>query len=268
MATTFAERIRQAASDFPGAHSTAWVQYLVGANNTVDVRMQAPEIMKEFRGNVRFGIDPKGILFFKSKDDLDIVGNIKIRNRRHTVTGTRVIAESEFGGPGPDFVAFARFVAEVDTATYDIPNFDPNRVGRGQMKAFDAVTCHVHATRQIDNSTVNLGSNSIHKQVYFTSQATTLISQPGVLFFPVLARLKTQPNNRDYCVADYSPGRIVFHIENAQNEVVALFIPNKPMNNIGQGIPRVTWEDIDPLMMMRLSGTDVEDDRDVVEASA
>ena len=55
MTSTFAERIRQAAIDFPGAHSTAWVQYLT-EGNVVHVRMQAPEIMKEFRGNVKFGV--------------------------------------------------------------------------------------------------------------------------------------------------------------------------------------------------------------------
>jgi hypothetical protein len=56
MATTFGQRIQKAATDYPGATSTAWVQYLVGTDNsTVFVRMQAPEIMKQFRGNVKFG---------------------------------------------------------------------------------------------------------------------------------------------------------------------------------------------------------------------
>ena len=56
MATTFAKRIEKAATDLPGATSTAWVQYLVGPDGrNVDVRMQAPEIMKQFRGAVKFG---------------------------------------------------------------------------------------------------------------------------------------------------------------------------------------------------------------------
>jgi hypothetical protein len=53
--TTFADRIKKAAGDFPGATSTAWVQYLAGRDSTVSVRMQAPEITKQFRGNVKFG---------------------------------------------------------------------------------------------------------------------------------------------------------------------------------------------------------------------
>jgi hypothetical protein len=42
------------------------------------------------------------------------------------------------------------------------------------------------------------------------------------LFFPVLARLQTKPNGHDFCVADYSPDRIVFHVENKPAEFVAL----------------------------------------------
>ena len=54
--TTFAKQIEKAATDLPGATSTAWVQYQVGTDGrTVNVRMQAPEIMKEFRGSVNFG---------------------------------------------------------------------------------------------------------------------------------------------------------------------------------------------------------------------
>ncbi|KAF8726422.1 hypothetical protein AX14_007894 [Amanita brunnescens Koide BX004] len=248
MASTFADRIKQAANDFPGAHSTAWVQYLVSGSD-VSVRMQAPEIMKEFRGNVKFGVDPKGILFFKRSEDLDIIGNIKIRNRRFTVSGTKVVAESEFGSPGgTEFHAFARFVAEVDTAVYPIPVFDFSKIGTGQMKAFDAVTCHITLSRQSDDFTVNLGTNTILKQAYFTSKAKTSLSQAGVLFFPILSNLKTKPNGREFCVADYSQDRIVFHIENGPNDVVALFLPNKPITGIGSetGKPRVTWEDIDP----------------------
>lgn len=264
MATSFPERIRQAAIDFPGAHSTAWVQYLTSGSD-VHVSMQAPEIMKEFRGNVKFGIDPKGILFFRSIEDLNIVGNIKIRNRRHPVAGTRVIVESEFAGPGDGFHAFARFVAEVDTAVYPIPNVDANAVGTGQMKAFDAVTCHIHLTRQTGSSTINLGSNSIHKQAFFTSQAQTLLSQAGVLFFPNLSRLQTKPNGRENCVADYAADRIVFHIENGPREVVGLFLPNKPVNGIGPvGIQRVTWNNIEP---QSFSAHDVEGVSGVVEAS-
>ena len=42
------------------------------------------------------------------------------------------------------------------------------------------------------------------------------------MFFRDITRLKTQPNNRDYCVANYNSDRIVFHIEKAENEFVAL----------------------------------------------
>jgi hypothetical protein len=126
MATTFADRIKKAADDFPGATSTAWVQYQVGQDHTtIFVRMQAPEIMKEFQGNVKFGTgrsnrshhmasffsllpDPKGILFFRKRSDLDIVGNIKVRNARYPVSGSVVITETEFGSPGDGFHAFAR----------------------------------------------------------------------------------------------------------------------------------------------------------------
>jgi len=263
MTSTFPDRIRQAALDFPGAHSTAWVQYLT-EGNVVHVRMQAPEIMKEFRGNVKFGVDPKGILFFKSIEDLNLVGNLKIRNRRWNVSGSHVVAESEFGAPGEGFHAIARFVAAVDTAIYPIPQFNINQVGQGQFRPYDAVTCHIQATRSSGHASLNLGTNSIHKQVYFATKANTQISQSGVLFFPVLARLKTKPNGHDFCVADYSPDRIVFHVENKPAELVALFLPNKPIIGAGQGISRATWDDIE---FMGFKSPVVEDDC-IVEESA
>jgi hypothetical protein len=122
--TSFPERIKQAATTFPGATSTAWVQYRVTGFD-VEVRMQAPEIMKEFKGGVKFGIgrskcspytasfylllpDPKGILFFRSISDLDLVGNIKVQNRKYPVTGSLVVVETDFSGPGPSDPAFAR----------------------------------------------------------------------------------------------------------------------------------------------------------------
>ncbi|SRR6266849_10256564 len=54
MATTFAKRIEKAAADFPGAFTLAWVQYHA-EDRTVSVRMLAPEVMKQFRGSVKFG---------------------------------------------------------------------------------------------------------------------------------------------------------------------------------------------------------------------
>jgi hypothetical protein len=42
------------------------------------------------------------------------------------------------------------------------------------------------------------------------------------MFFTNLERLKSKPNGRDDCVANYSPDRILFHIESHENEVVAL----------------------------------------------
>ncbi|KAF8726423.1 hypothetical protein AX14_007895 [Amanita brunnescens Koide BX004] len=112
--------------------------------------------------------------------------------------------------------------------------------------ANEAITCSMHVTRPTGSSTVNLGSNSIHKQAYFRSQAQTSISQPGVLLFRDLARLTTQPDSRRgcQCVADYTSDRIKFHIENEPDNIVALFYPTRPMNDIGQGISSVVWEDI------------------------
>jgi hypothetical protein len=42
------------------------------------------------------------------------------------------------------------------------------------------------------------------------------------MFFPDIMKLKTQPNGRDYCSANYNRERIVFHIEKAEDELIAL----------------------------------------------
>jgi hypothetical protein len=42
------------------------------------------------------------------------------------------------------------------------------------------------------------------------------------LFFTKLSKLRTKPNGRDNCVANYNKERILFHIENNEDEFVAL----------------------------------------------
>jgi hypothetical protein len=49
-----------------------------------------------------------------------------------------------------------------------------------------------------------------------------LSAQSGIMFFPNLTRLKSKPDGQRDCVANYSPDRILFHIENAVDEVVAV----------------------------------------------
>ncbi|KAF8495511.1 hypothetical protein F5888DRAFT_560856 [Russula emetica] len=272
MATTLAKRLEKAATDFPGALTFAWVQYHA-EGGTVGVRMIAPEVMKEYRGSVKSGTggsdkfvtgrfnwspilplsaclllpDAKGILFFDSRDDLDIVGPVKVRNNKYPVAGstTKVVVETEFGSPGQGFEAFARFVAEVDTKIYPSPDFNPGAIGTGQIKNFDVVTCNVVASRV--TTTVNIGGQTINKEAHFTSQANTRFSQSGIMFFPNMAWLKSKPDGQHYCVANYSPDRILFHIENEENEAVAVFIPDRPIVDIGpsDGTPRVTWETLD-----------------------
>jgi hypothetical protein len=122
--TTFSDRIKKAADDFPGGTSTAWVQYLE-QDHTVSVRMQAPEVLLQFSGNVKFGTGRsnggpnivsfysllpgvKGILFFEKRTDLDIIGKIKFRNAKYPVSGTVVVVETEFAAPGGGFEALAR----------------------------------------------------------------------------------------------------------------------------------------------------------------
>jgi len=46
-------------------------------------------------------------------------------------------------------------------------------------------------------------------------------AQLGVLSYTDVAKLHTRPNGSEHCVANYSPDRIVFHIEGKPNEVVA-----------------------------------------------
>ena len=47
-------------------------------------------------------------------------------------------------------------------------------------------------------------------------------AEVGILIFTDLSRLKTRPDDRDYCAADYSPDRIVFHIKGVEKDVLAV----------------------------------------------
>jgi len=206
--------------------------------------MQAPEVMKEFEGDVKFGYDPKGILFFRNVSELE-VSKIRFRNARYSAGGTKVVVETEFAGLAEPFRPFMRFVAEVDTRVYTIPDFN-DRIGTGTLRAFDAVTSQVKAVRRGSDNTIYMESNSIQKQAYFPSGLQAAFTKSGVMFFRYISELKDKPDGEKNCVADYAPDRIVFHLEGKPNKVVAIFLPNDPIANIGKGLQIVKWIDTPP----------------------
>ncbi|KAF8726424.1 hypothetical protein AX14_007896 [Amanita brunnescens Koide BX004] len=225
----------EAAREF--SNSCTAYAHLHKSHDSSGLRIQAPEIMMQFVGDVDFGRDPKGLLFYRS--------NMKSRHSTYEVlyyktSTSSIVVRVDFFMHGEQ-TPFARFLANAKAS--QLPSSVPGP-GHGTWGTLEAVLCPMHVTRPSGSPTVNLGSHAIEKQVYFKSHHRTPISEPGVLFFRDLARLKDQPYPLGGCMAHYTPDRIKFHIENEPDDVVAVYFPAHPMLNIGHGTSRVVWEDI------------------------
>ncbi|KAH9980429.1 hypothetical protein BJV74DRAFT_857028 [Russula compacta] len=170
------------------------------------LRLQAIEIMQQFVGDVNFGRDPKGLLFYNSQGDFD-VGLADFRYWKHG-TGPIVTIQTDFhevGLPTP----FARFIARVDTTQYRLPQLAAV-TGQGDWSPFEAALTQTRVVRVHGSTRLNLRFMPIRKRVYFDVGGTGRINSTGVLIFRDIGRLQRDQPNGQPLIADYASDRVVF----------------------------------------------------------
>jgi hypothetical protein len=268
----FPQQLSEAAKALP-RFSTAYAQFREGANS-VDLHVEAPEIMKRFVGGVQFGegrrsrfvscfafhldfLDPKGVLFYDSFSNISVTQFTVVY---HQGVGSSKTVRVDFHVKHGLFhrKLVARFLARVDTKKYKLP---PLRSGRGQGEwvSFRAATSAADVLRQEESERLYIKFPSIAKEVYFDTNKTSSIKGSGIFIFRNIMELKdTSPqdcqttSDDNTIVAYYSPNKIVFFLKifkkdegSTALEEVGLFLPDLPLKNIGQPnvaqFPETTW---------------------------
>jgi len=244
MTDPFPNQLRDAAAKWR-MMSTSFAQFRRDGE-FIRLRMQAPETMTEFSGEVHFGRDPKGLLFYHAQSDFK-VGEAEYRVYYHSEASPLITVRVEFYVPG-ETVVFARFLARVDTRKYTLPP-SSSVLGTGKFRPFIAATCQTDIHKVTGSRRVRLRFPPIRRQTLFDAEGQApAIDTTGVLIFPDEKNLKTiiEPNTK--CVVDYAPDRFVFHPENNPGKVIALFLPAEPVGIDGTGVapPPATWSDFNP----------------------
>ncbi|PPQ65516.1 hypothetical protein CVT24_010812 [Panaeolus cyanescens] len=241
--TEFPRFIKEAAEVFR-SECTAWTQ-VRWEGRDIKVRLQAPDIMQQFIGDVEFGKDPEGLLFYNNAASDFAMRDHDFDYTKHGTGQWRTFVLNFY--EVDDKKPVARFIARVDTNKYPIPGESFAR-GKGRWSKFPAATAQTTAVRGEGRNRLYLQFPALRKYVYFqTSSSQAIEEKPGVVIFKDYDMLQDTVNNRAV-VADYANDRIVFHTEGDKSTVVALYIPNEPLvvGSAGARPPSTTWRPFDP----------------------
>lgn len=252
MTDQFPSLIKAAAETFTN-ETTAFAQIRV-ENGAFKARLQAVEIMQQFVGDVTFGQDPKGILFYKHVFDFE-VSQVDFTYTKYSGPGSLVAIKIDFRDKGATRV-FATFISRVDTNKYFIP-LNPSAGGVGRWTRFKAATAQVDAVRQQDSTRLYLQLPPLWKEVYFETSKNSSLKSSGILIFRDITKLKDKPLAEEgddrQLLADYAPDRIVFSLKQRvpteKPKEFALFLPVDPLKEIGTaGVtqPATSWRPFEP----------------------
>lgn len=225
----FPRLIKEAAESFKNETiAFAQIRY---ENNGVRVRMQALEIGRQFVGDVTYGRDPKGVLFYNDQLDFNIA-KPDFKYYKHG-SGSSVTIEVYFYEHGHTTDPYARYIARV------LPNQIPHHSygeGNGSWSDFRAGSAYTQAIRRDGRNRFNMEFPALKKAAYFeSSSATSRVDSWGILLFMDVEKLQD-------CAAVVNPDIIVFHPQGDPNTNIGLFIPAGPLQFGGTDIRvNVTW---------------------------
>jgi hypothetical protein len=263
MADQFPTLLKQAAETYSD-NCTAYAQLRYEAS-IFKVRIQATEIMKQFVGDVTWGKDPEGLLFYNDAGDFGVEPlEADFQYFRYPGPNGIITILINFGTPGSHF---ARFLARVDTKIHpEIPHYSEAK-GNGWWSTYKAATTQVDALRQTVSSVFSLTLGPIRKRATFDTAVKGQLAGPGVVLFQRLDHLKDFPEDGyTQLQADYAPDRVVLFAKatNTQKRKdYALFIPNKPLalGSSTQGRePLVTIKEYNPPSEKATIGEDEEEE--------
>jgi len=226
----YPELIKKASQQFK-YESTAFAQITLK-----HMHVQAPIIARQFigdksKGDIEYGRDPLGQLFYDSPEDLTrrtkftykLSGTLKQPgDGENFVTIEIDLLEAV---PSANPVVLARFLAKVDTNIILLP-LVWSGTGEGDWSEYRAALIPGFITRATSSTTLFVGFHPLNKEVYFDSGTPGAIeNKMGILLTKNIDLLENTvasiPANR----AD----RILFHIPNSPKQVVGIFVPNEPI---------------------------------------
>jgi len=252
MTDQFPSLIKSAAETFTN-ETTAFAQIRI-EKGVFKARLQAVEIMQQFVGDVTFGQDPKGILFYKHVFDFE-VSQVDFTYQKYSGPGSLVAIKIDFKDKGSTR-AFATFISRVDTSKYSIP-LNASAGGVGRWTRFKAATAQVDAIRQHDATRLYLQLPPIGREVYFETNKRSSLKSSGILIFRDITKLTDRPlapeGDDRQLLADYAPDRIVFSLKQKvpteRPKEFALFLPVDPLRDVGTvGVtqPATYWRPFEP----------------------
>jgi len=230
----FPEQIKQAAITFKN-ESIAYAQVRL-ENNVIKLRLQALEVARQFQGDVTYGRDPKGVLFYNDQLAFEIP-NADFTYQR-LGSGALVTIVINFTPTG-ETKSYARFVARV-LAT-QLPHLGTGR-GTGSWKDFKAGSAQTRAISIGDSPRLNLLFAAIRRTVHFNLNDSGRVDIFGIFLF--LDEEKLKPGKSKVTV---NPD-IIFFYETGTDKVIGQFVPAGPIKTGSsspiQGV--ATWEIFDP----------------------
>ncbi|KAF8635268.1 hypothetical protein AX15_000491 [Amanita polypyramis BW_CC] len=240
----FPRLIKDAAEKFKN-ETVAYAQ-IRSDNNRIKVRVQSLELARQFEGDVTYGRDAKGVLFYN--DELSFqVTHADLKYRRYGSLGDLVTVEVGFYHRG-DANPYAIFVARVPP--FQLPAAVEYGEGDGNWADF-RVGCSQTRALRVGSDRINLLFAALRKMAYFPARSTIRIDTCGILVFKDYKTLETSIRSKKSLVK-ITPDLLSFYLDGEPDNILAVFVPagtldvSSSTTSTEAYSEAVTWEDLDP----------------------
>jgi hypothetical protein len=201
--------------------------YVYSHNNQTGIRVEAPDIVKEFTDGVPLGRDPKGNLYFNNtqtdfKPEKPTEYSVSFPTRGQGVK-TEIVLVIEFFRPGSANRPYAKFIALLPPRAHD--DAKPVKgTTTGKWQPLDVTQATALAESESTSSLVQLTISSLKKTFTFNIPASlsdldTSMQSWGYLILKDSRNLKT---GRTYYV-DYTDTRILIFEKQGDLNAVAVY---------------------------------------------
>ncbi|KAF9054685.1 hypothetical protein BJ165DRAFT_1523175 [Panaeolus papilionaceus] len=209
--------------------------------------VQAPRIMQQFMGDVDFGKDPAGLLFYNNTE-LDF--SVPDQAFRYTAYGAGpwITVQIDFftgsdDGSGDHFLS--RFIARVKSESYAYLSRQ-GESGRGNWSKFSAGTAQGITIRAEGRPRIYLQLPALRKYVFFeTKDSSPIEEKSGIFIFKNYATLQDKVRE-EVVLASWSDDRITFYVKGHPETIVGLYLPDVAIGISKMELPVTTsWRTIE-----------------------
>jgi len=228
----------------------------VDKNNSQAVRVEAPEILKEFTDNAYIGRDPEGILYYDSVDDLTGTGKEFVVKAEKTSDGNPVahviFYTSSQSSPYAEFIGkdTYKIASKLDKYSSNTGEWKDLEIGSSTckvQKTSDVKTITFTLTAIKKKATITLGvvtKSPDTGETYSTSISQATVDAKGTIWYRDAASLVKGK------YASYQQDRVVFYENDyTARDFTGYFIPVET-SNTGLGVANnnevfadVKWSD-------------------------